>query len=80
MRWAGHVARIGAKKVACTVSVGEAKGKKPLERPSRRWEDNTKMDHEEIEWGVDWVDQSCDDLRECGNEFSVSIKCGEFLE
>jgi hypothetical protein len=32
-----------------TVLVGEPEGKRPLERPSRRWEDNIKTDLREIE-------------------------------
>jgi len=32
-------------------------GKRPLERPRRRWEDNIKMDHQEVRcWGMDWID------------------------
>jgi hypothetical protein len=27
--------------------------KNPLERPRCRWDDNIKMDLEEVEWGVD---------------------------
>jgi len=31
-------------------------GAKPLGRPSRRWEDNIRMDFREAEWeGVDWM-------------------------
>jgi hypothetical protein len=32
--------------------VGEPEGKRPLGRPRRRREDNSKMDVEEIEWGM----------------------------
>jgi hypothetical protein len=42
------------------ISVGKPEGRKPLGRPSRRWEDNIKMDAREVEWGVDWMDQSQD--------------------
>jgi hypothetical protein len=31
--------------------VGKPEGKRPLERPRRRWEDNVKMDPREIGWG-----------------------------
>ena len=31
---------------------GETKGKRPLGRPRRRWEDNIKMDLQEMEWGA----------------------------
>jgi hypothetical protein len=39
------------------VLVGEHKEKKPLVRPWRRWEDNIKMDLQEVECGgVDCID------------------------
>jgi hypothetical protein len=44
MRWAGHVARIGAKRNANRILVGKADGKRPLGRPKRRWVNNIKMD------------------------------------
>jgi hypothetical protein len=31
--------------------VGNTEGKRPLVRPSRRWEDNIQMDLEEVVWG-----------------------------
>jgi hypothetical protein len=34
------------------VLVGKPEGKRPLERPRRRWEDGMKMDLREIGWGV----------------------------
>jgi hypothetical protein len=52
MRWAGHVARMGQGKNVYRVWVGKPKGKSPLERPRRRWEDGTKMDLRETGWGV----------------------------
>jgi len=33
------------------VLVGEPEGKRPLGRPRRRWEDNIKMDLQEVECG-----------------------------
>jgi hypothetical protein len=57
MRWAGNVARIGAKRNAYSILVGKPEGKRPLGRPRRRWVDNIKMDLREIGWdGVDWID------------------------
>jgi hypothetical protein len=47
MRLAGHVARIGGCRSAYRVLVGRPKGKRPLGRPRRRWEDNIKTDLEE---------------------------------
>jgi hypothetical protein len=36
MRWAGHVARMGEKRNAYRILVGEPEGKRPLGRPRRR--------------------------------------------
>jgi hypothetical protein len=44
MMWAGHVARMGEGRVVYRVLVRRSKGKRPLGRPSRRWEDNIKLD------------------------------------
>jgi hypothetical protein len=46
MRWEGHIARIGEKRNAYRLLVEKPEGKKPLERPRRRWVDNTKKDLE----------------------------------
>jgi hypothetical protein len=50
MRWAGHVARIGKKRIAYRILVGKPEGKRPLGRPRRRWVDNIKIDFREIGW------------------------------
>ena len=42
MRWAGHVARMGEVRGVHRVLVGKPEGKRPVERPRRRWEDNIK--------------------------------------
>jgi hypothetical protein len=59
MRWAGHVARMGEDRGVHRVLVGKPEGKRPLGRPSRRWEDNIKMDLQEVggggSWGLDGV-------------------------
>jgi hypothetical protein len=54
MRWMGHVARMGEKRNVYRLLVGKPEGKRPLERPRRRWIDNIKMDLLEI--GVSVVD------------------------
>jgi hypothetical protein len=56
MGWAGHVARVGEGRGVYRVLVGRPKGKRPLGRPRRRWEDNIKLDLREI-WidGVNWI-------------------------
>jgi hypothetical protein len=51
MRWAGHVARMGENRGAYRVLVGRPEGRRPLGRPRRRWEDNIKMDPEDVGWG-----------------------------
>jgi len=38
-----HVARMGVIRNAYKILVGKPEGKRPLERPSLRWEDNIKM-------------------------------------
>jgi len=44
-------------RAACSVLVGKPKGRNPLGRRRRRWEDNTKMDLQEVGWGgMDWID------------------------
>ena len=43
------------------VLVGKPEGKRPLGRPRRRWEDNIKMDLEEVRRGCrDWMELSQD--------------------
>jgi hypothetical protein len=44
MRWAEDVARMGEVRGAYNILVGRPKGKRPLGRPRRRWEDTIKMD------------------------------------
>jgi hypothetical protein len=57
MRWAGHVARMGEKRNAYRILVGNPEGKRPQGRPRRRWVDNIKMDLREIGWdGMEWID------------------------
>ena len=57
MRWAGHVARMEEDRSAFKILTG----KRPLGRPRRRWEDNFRMNLEEI--GINagnWVDSTQD--------------------
>ena len=48
LRWAGHVARMEKGMSAFIILTGKPTGKRPLGRPRRRWEDNIRMDLEEI--------------------------------
>ena len=55
-RWAGHVARMGERRGLYGVLVGKTEGKRPLRRPRRRWEDNIKMDLQEVRFGgLVWI-------------------------
>jgi hypothetical protein len=61
MRWAGDVSSMGEKRNAHRILVGRPEGKRPLERPRHRCEDNIKMDLREIRWGgMDRIDLAQD--------------------
>jgi hypothetical protein len=46
--------------------VGKPEGKRPLRRLRRRWEDNIKMDLQEVGcWGMDWI-ELVQDIDRCG--------------
>jgi hypothetical protein len=54
MSWAGHVSRVGEGRGVYRVLV-EKQAKRSLGRPRRRWEDNIRMDYQEVGCGgVDW--------------------------
>ena len=54
---AGHVARVGERRDVYRVLMGKPEGKRPLGRPSRRWEDNIMMYLQEVVWrDMDWID------------------------
>jgi hypothetical protein len=42
---------MGKRTGAYRVLVGKCEGKSPLGRPKRRWEDNIKMNLQEVGWG-----------------------------
>ena len=57
LRWAGRVARMGARRGAYEVLVGKLEGRTPLGKPKRRCENNIKMDLRDVGWGgMDWID------------------------
>ena len=61
LRWEGRVDRMEEGKSAFEILRGKPKGKRPLGRPRRRWEDNIKMDLKEM--GINtrnWVDSAQD--------------------
>jgi len=50
LRWVGHIARMRDRRVAYRVLVGKREGRRPLGRPRRRWEADTKMDLQAVGW------------------------------
>jgi hypothetical protein len=76
---------MGKEEVHTGIWWGNLRKKKTLGRPRRRGEDNIEIDIFNVGWrhGLDrsgseqgQVVGSC----ECGNEQSVSLKCGKFLD
>jgi len=57
MRWAGHVTRMGEMRGVYGVLVWKLEGKRPLGRPRCRWEDNMKMDLQEVGCGSYGLDR-----------------------
>jgi hypothetical protein len=51
MRWAWHVACMGKRRGVYRVLVGKSEGKRTLGRPRHRWEDNIKINLQELGWG-----------------------------
>ena len=61
LRWAGNVARMGERRGVYRLVLGEPEGKRPRGRTSRRWEDNFKMDLQEVGCGgVYWIELAQD--------------------
>jgi len=61
MRRAGHVARMGEGRGVYRVLVGKPEGNRPLGRSRRRWEDNIKMNLQEVGCGgMDWIELAQD--------------------
>ena len=61
IRWAGHVARMGEGRGVHRVLMGKPEGKRSLGRPRRRWEDNIKMDLQEVGGSCeDWMELAQD--------------------
>jgi len=57
IKWAGHVARMGERRGVYRILVGKSEEKRPLGRPRCRWEDNIKMDLQEVGCGgLDWIE------------------------
>ena len=59
LRRAGHVANMEENKSAFKILAGKPIGKRPLERPRRRWEDNIRLKEIGIN-AENWVDSAQD--------------------
>jgi hypothetical protein len=51
MRWARHVAQMGRREACIRFWVEKPEGKRPLWRPTHRWEDNIRIDLQEVGCG-----------------------------
>jgi hypothetical protein len=61
MKLPGHVTRVGERRGRYRVLVGKPEGTRPLGKPRRRWEDNIKMDLQEVGCrGMDWMELAQD--------------------
>jgi len=86
IRWVGHVAHMGEKSDVYRVLVGKPEGERPLGRHAHRWEDNIKMDLQEVGCGGHGLDRAGSGWGqvagtcECRDEPLGSIKCGEFYD
>jgi len=57
MTWAGHVARIGVAEMRVQDFGEKPEWRRPLGRRRRRWEDNIKVDLQEVGCGdMDWIE------------------------
>ena len=81
LRWVGHVARMEEGRSAFKILTGKPRGKRPLGRPRRRWQENIRMYLEEIglirgigliRSGYELLESPC----ECGIEPPGSISHG----
>ena len=86
MGWAGYVAHMGERRGVYRVLVGKPEEKRPHGRPRPRWEDNIKMNLQEVGCGgMDRIElaQDWDRWRELVNavmNLRVPKKLGEFLK
>jgi hypothetical protein len=78
VKWAGHVARMGEGRNVYRILMGKPEGKRPLERPMRRGEDEIRVDRRDVGGGECGMDSAGSGLglvtgsSECGDEPSGS--------
>ena len=82
IRWAWRVPRMGQNRLVYRILVGKPGGKRPLRRPRCGWEDNTKMDLQEVGCGL-WTGLSWLRIETGVVNAAINIrflKFGEFLD
>jgi hypothetical protein len=47
-------------RITYRILVERPKGRRPLGRPGRRWEDNIKIDLQGVGWGMNWIELAQD--------------------
>jgi hypothetical protein len=76
---------MGERRGAYRLLVGKPEGKSPLGRPRRRWEDNVRIDLQEVGCGgMDWIELTQDRYRwravvNAVMNLRVLYKAGNFL-
>jgi len=61
MRWAGHAAGIGEGRGVYKVWMGKHEGRRPLGRLRPRWDDNIKINLQQVGCGVmEWIEVAQD--------------------
>jgi len=61
MRWVGHIEGMGERRGVYRVLAGKPERKRPLGRPRHKWEDNIKIDLQEVGCGgMDWIEMAQD--------------------
>jgi hypothetical protein len=56
----GACSTYGGKRGAYRILMGTLEGRRPLGRPRWRWEDNIKIDLQDVGWGMDWIELAQD--------------------
>jgi len=57
----GACSSYGERRGVYRVLVGKPEGKRPLGRPRRKWEDNIRMDLQDVGYGdMDWIELAQD--------------------